>query len=318
MNPDGRRGTVYGLGAYLLWGVFPVYFHLMRRASAVEIVLHRVLWSLLVCTAILVAVRGWAQLGPVLRAPRRVLLLGAAACVLAVNWGTYVYGVNSGQVVEASLGYFINPLVTVLLGVSLLRERLRPWQWGAVGVGAVAVAVLTVDYGRPPWIALTLAVTFGVYGLAKKRVGAQVGAVAGLTTETLVLAPVAAVLLVWMEVTGRGTFTQDPPWQGLLLVSLGVATAVPLLLFAAAARRVPLSTMGLLQYLTPGLQFLLGVTVLGERVPPSRWVGFGLVWLALAILTADSLRAARRRVQPGPRTPSVAVAGSPESLAAAE
>ncbi len=222
-------------------------------------------------------------------------MLGVAAVLLALNWGTYIYAVNSGQVVQASLGYFINPVVTVLLGVVVLRERLRPLQWAAVGVGTVAVVVLTLDYGRVPVIALTLAFSFGLYGLAKNRVGASVGAVASLTTETLLLAPLAATLLVWYEATGRGTFSANPPWQGLLLASVGIATVVPLLLFAAAARRVPLSTIGLLQYLTPVLQLLCGVLLMGERMPGSRWVGFTIVWLALVVLSVDSVRTARLR-----------------------
>jgi chloramphenicol-sensitive protein RarD len=295
MNPEGRRGVLYGIGAYGLWGVFPLYFRLLERSGALEVVVHRVLWSLLVCLAVVAAVRGWAELRAVLAVPRQVVTLGVGAVLLAVNWGVYIYAVNSGQVVEASLGYYINPLVTVLLGVVVLRERLRPLQWGAVGVGAAAVAVLTAAYGRPPIIALTLAVSFGLYGLIKNRVGATVGAVTSLTTETLVLAAPAAALLVWIEARGDGHFTENPPWQALLLVSVGVATVVPLLFFAAAARRVPLSTIGLLQYLTPTLQLLCGVLLLGERMSPARWAGFGLVWVALVVLTVDSLRAASRR-----------------------
>jgi chloramphenicol-sensitive protein RarD len=295
MNSERRRGALYGGGAYLLWGVFPLYFRLLERSGAVEVVLHRVLWSLLVCLLVVAATRGGADLRLALRSPRRVALLGTAAALLAVNWGVYIYAVNSGHVVEASLGYFVNPLVTVLLGVLVLRERLRPLQWAAVGVGALAVTVLTVDYGRPPWVALLLALTFGLYGLIKNRVGAAVGALASLTSETLVLAPLAAALLLWVELTGRGHFADHPPWQGLLLASAGVATVVPLLFFAAAARRVPLSTMGLLQYITPTLQLLCGVLLLGERMAASRWAGFALVWVALVVLTADSLAAARRR-----------------------
>jgi len=222
-------------------------------------------------------------------------VLGTAAVLLAVNWGVYIYAVNSGQVVEASLGYFVNPLVTVLLGVVVLRERLRRLQWVAVGIGVVAVLVLTVAYGRVPLIALSLAVSFGLYGLIKNRVGAGVGAVTSLTTETVVLAVPAAAVLVWLESTGRGHFTDDVPWQALLLASTGVATVVPLLFFAAAARRVPLSTMGLLQYVTPVLQLLCGVLLLGEQMPAARWFGFALVWVALAVMSADTLRTASRR-----------------------
>ena len=295
MNSDARRGVLYGIGAYGLWGVFPLYFRLLERSGAVEVVLHRVLWSLLVCLAVVAAVRSWGELRAVLVVPRRVVTLGVGAVLLAVNWGVYIYAVNSGQVVEASLGYYINPLVTVLLGVLVLREQLRRLQWVAVGVGAVAVAVLTAAYGRPPFIALTLALSFGLYGLIKNRVGASVGAVASLTTETLVLAPVAAVGLVVLEVRGEGHFADNPPWQALLLASVGVATVVPLLFFAAAARRVPLSTIGLLQYLTPTLQLLCGVLLLGEHMSAPRWGGFALVWVALIVLTVDTVHAASRR-----------------------
>jgi chloramphenicol-sensitive protein RarD len=250
---------------------------------------------MLVCAIVVAAVHGWRDLRATLATPRRVVPLGIGAALLALNWGVYVYAVNSGQVVEASLGYYINPLVTVLLGVLVLRERLRQWQWTAVAVGAVAVAVLTVAHGKPPVIALVLAVSFGLYGLIKNRVGADVGALTSLTTETIVLALPAAAVLTWLESTGRGHFTDDPPWQGILLASAGIATVVPLLLFAASARRVPLSTLGLLQYLTPTLQLLCGVLLLGEHMAPARWAGFALVWVALVVLTVDTLRTASRR-----------------------
>lgn len=298
MNRTGsraREGVVYGLAAYGLWGAFPLYFVLLERSSPVEIVLHRVLWSLLVCLIAVGLLRRGRELSVALRSVRTLVPLTVAALVLALNWGIYIYAVTSGQVVQASLGYFVNPLVTVLLGVLVLRERLRPAQWVAVSIGAAAVGVLTFAYGRLPWIALTLAFSFGTYGLIKNRVGASHSALTSLTTETLVLAPLAAGVLVWIERTGRGHFAENPPWQGLLLASAGVATVIPLLLFAAAARRVPLSSMGLMQYLTPVLQLLCGVLLLGESVPPSRWVGFGLVWLALAVLTVDSLRSAQQR-----------------------
>jgi chloramphenicol-sensitive protein RarD len=295
MNPEVRRGVLYGIGAYGLWGIFPLYFRLLERSGALEVVVHRVLWSLLLCLAVVAAVRGWAELRTALGVPRQVVLLGVGAVLLALNWGVYIYAVNSGQVIEASLGYYVNPLVTVLLGVVVLRERLRPLQWTAVGVGAAAVAVLTWAYGHPPYIALTLAASFALYGLIKNRVGANVGAVTSLTTETLVLALPAAGLLVWLEARGDGHFGDNPPWQAVLLVSVGVATVVPLLFFAAAARRVPLSTIGLLQYLTPTLQLMCGVLLLGEQMSTARWIGFGLVWVALVLLTADMLRTATRR-----------------------
>ena len=290
---EARRGTVFGAGAYLVWGAFPLYFRLLLPAGAIEILVHRVVWSLLVCLVVVAMLRdvGWVR--PLLAAPRRLARLGVAAAFIAVNWGVYIYGVNSGQVVESALGYFISPLLTVLLGVLLLRERLRPLQWTAVGLGAVAVVVLTVDYGRPPWLALVIAGSFAVYGLMKKRIGADLGALGSLTAETSILFPLAIGALVWIEATGRGTMTDQAPWHGLLLASAGVVTAVPLLLFAASARRVPLSTIGLLQFITPVLQLLVAVLLLGERVPSSRWVGFSIVWLALIALSLDSLRSTR-------------------------
>ena len=303
MNPGARtarQGVLYGLAAYGSWGVFPLYFRLLNRSGAVEIVLHRVLWSMLICLALVAALGLWTELRTALRAGRSVLLLGVAAAFLAVNWGTYIYAVNSGHVVEASLGYFTNPLVLVLLGVVVLRERLRPGQWAAVGIGALAVVVLTLAYGRPPWIALTLAITFAIYGLIKNRVGITVGAVASLTTETLLLAPVAAVVLAWFELTRRGHVTENPPWQALLLAGAGLATVTTLICFASAARRVPLTTMGMLQYVTPVLQLVCGVVVLGEHLTTARWVGFGIVWLALVVLTVDRLRSANStRVEAG-------------------
>lgn len=295
MNSQGRRGAWYGATAYLLWGVFPLYFRLLQRSGALEILLHRIAWSLVLCSLVVAVTRGWASVRAALSDARSALMLGLAATVLAVNWGVYIYAVNSGHVIEASLGYYINPLVTVVLGVVVLRERLRRLQWAAVGVGTAAVAVLTAAYGRLPWIALVLAGSFGLYGLLKNRIGGSVGALASLTTETVLLAPFAITAVIFFEVTGRGHFTADPPWQGLLLASSGIATVVPLLAFAAAARRVPLSTLGLLQYLTPTLQLLCGVLLLDEHMPPVRWAGFGLVWVALVILTADSLAAARGR-----------------------
>ncbi len=297
-----RRGTVFGGLAYLLWGVFPLYFHALLPAGSIEILVHRVVWSLLVCLVVVAVLRDTSWIRPLLAAPRRLVRLGFAAMFIAVNWGVYIYGVNSGQVVEASLGYFINPLVTVLLGVVLLRERLRRLQWVAVGLGAVAVVVLTVDYGHVPVIALLLAGSFAMYGLLKKHIGVDLGALGSLTAETALLFPFAVAALVWLEVTGRGTMADQPPWHGLLLASTGIATAVPLLMFAAAARRVPLTTIGLLQFTTPVLQLLCGVLLLGEHVPASRWVGFSIVWLALGVLTLDQVRAARARSRAVPQS----------------
>jgi chloramphenicol-sensitive protein RarD len=288
---DERRiGVAAGLSAYGLWGLFPLYFPLLEPAGGLEIVAHRVVWSLLFIGLLLAARRGWGQVRAAVSDRRTLLVLSAAAVFIAGNWLMFVYGVNSGHVVETSLGYFINPLVSVLLGVVVFRERLRRLQWVAVGIAAVAVAVLTVDYGRPPWIALILAATVGLYGLMKKLV--RVEAAPGLFVETaIVFLPALAVLAV-LEGGHGAAFGHQGTGNVLLLVSSGVATAVPLLLFAAATRRVPLSTVGLLQYVTPLMQLAIGVFVLDEPMPPARLAGFAVVWLALAVFTADSLHTA--------------------------
>jgi chloramphenicol-sensitive protein RarD len=287
-----RKGLAAGAGAYLLWGVFPAFFPLLKPSGSIEILAHRVLWSLLVVAGMLAAAGRLGSLRTLGR--RRTALLALAGGLVAVNWGTFIWGVNHQHVLETSLGYFINPIVTVLFGVLLLGEQLRRAQWIAVGVGAVAVLVLTVDYGRPPWIALVLAFSFGSYGLIKKTVGA--GAVQSLTVETAALAVPALVYLGWLTAVGRATFGHVSVGHTLLLVCTGPVTAVPLLLFGAAATRLPLSMLGLLQYLAPVLQFLFGVLIFDEPVPPARLAGFALVWLALAALTAESLRHQRRQV----------------------
>jgi chloramphenicol-sensitive protein RarD len=274
----------------------------------VEILSHRIVWSLLVVLIILAATRNWGWVRPLTRDRVSMATLGAAAVLIAVNWGLYIYGVNSDQVVETSLGYFVNPIVTVMLGVLVLGERLRPLQWTAVVVGAVAVVVIAVDYGRPPWIALGLAFSFGTYGLLKNRVGAKVGAVQSLTVETAILFLPALVWLLILGGRGDGQLGPSGVWHGLLLASTGVVTAIPLLFFASAARRVPLTVIGLLQYLAPVLQFVTGVVVYDEPMPASRLAGFGLVWVALIILTADSLRQRRRNQRAA--TASAAEAGS--------
>jgi len=297
--------VLFGAAAYGMWGVFPLYFSVLAPAGAMEILVNRIVWSMLFCAVVWVVLRDVSWIRPLLAVPSRLFLLTVAAFVLAINWGGYIYAVTVDNVVETSLGYFINPLVLVLMGVVILHERLRPLQWAAVGIGALAVLVIAFDYGRPPWIALTLAFSFAIYGFIKKHVGADIGALASMTTETAVLAPFALAALVWIEVTGRGTFSHDPPGHALLLLASGAVTAGPLILFAAAARRVPLTTMGLLQFLAPVLQLICGVVILGEHVPPVRWAGFGLVWIALALLTFDSLQAARRRARERALSPAM-------------
>jgi chloramphenicol-sensitive protein RarD len=288
---DRRLGVLSGLAAYSLWGLFPLYFLLLEPAGGLEIVAHRVLWSLAFVGLLLTVTRHWSQVRALAADRRRLLVLAGAALLIAVNWLVFVYGVNSGQVVETSLGYFINPLVSVLLGVVVFSERLRPLQWVAVGIAAVAVTVLTVDYGHPPWIALALAASFGLYGVMKKLV--RVEAAPGLFVETALVAVPAAIVLAVLHSSGDGTFANAGTGHTLLLMSSGVATAIPLLLFAAAARRIPLSTVGLLQYLTPLMQLAIGVFVYDEPMPPARLAGFVIVWVALAVFTADSLRHAR-------------------------
>jgi chloramphenicol-sensitive protein RarD len=288
---ERRLGVVCGLSAYALWGLFPLYFPLLEPAGGLEIVAHRVLWSLLFVGILLTALRRWAHVRALVTDRRRLLVLLGAAVLIAANWLVFVYGVNSGHVVETSLGYFVNPLVSVLLGVVVFGERLRRLQWVAVGIAAVAVVVLTVDYGRPPWIALALALTFGLYGLMKKLVRTE--AAPGLFVETALVALPAAAVLGIAHSAGDGTFGNAGAGHALLLVSSGIATAIPLLLFAAAARRIPLSTVGLLQYLTPSMQLAIGVFVYGEPMPPARLAGFAIVWVALAVFTADTLRHAR-------------------------
>jgi chloramphenicol-sensitive protein RarD len=303
---ESRRGLGYGAAAYLLWGVFPLFWPLLEPAGTLEILAQRMLWSLLVMLAVLAATGGFGGVRAVLHDRRRTGLLATAAVLVSVNWGTYIYGTNSGHVVETSLGYFINPLFTILLGVVVLGERLRRAQWAAVAIGAVAVAVITIDYGRLPWIALTLATSFGLYGFCKKRAG--VGAVDSLAIETGVMVVPAALMLVVIGAQGDLVFGRHGVGNALLIASTGVVTAVPLLLFAAATSRLPLSVLGLLQYLAPVLQFSMGVFVRHESVPFTEYVGFCLVWLALAVLIVDGLRAQRRRANPAAVPPAADVA----------
>jgi chloramphenicol-sensitive protein RarD len=284
---SSRRGYLYGIAAYLCWGLFPLYWKLLRPSTPVELLAHRIVWSFVFVVAIIAITRGWRRLAS-LRRGRTVGLITLAAALIAVNWGTYIYGVNSDRVVETSLGYFINPLVTVLLGVLVLGERLRPAQWAAIGVGAAAVTVLTVDYGHVPVLALVLAVTFGLYGLIKKRL--SVPAADGLLLESGVLALPALTYLLLLGARQESTFGHVSAAHTALLVLTGVVTAVPLLLFAGAANRIPLSAIGLLQYLAPILQLGCGVLIFGEPMPPARLAGFALVWLALTVFTWDGIR----------------------------
>ncbi len=279
----------------MLWGTFPLYWTLLEPAGAVEILAHRILWSAITMGVLVVVLGRRRQFVALVRDRRRLALLALAAAVVSLNWATYIWGVNNGRVVETSLGYFINPLVTVLMAVFLLGETLRRMQWVALGIAALAVVVLTVDYGRPPWVALVLAFTFATYGLAKKK--ADAGAVESLAVETAISGPFAAAYVGWLVATGASTFGSHGTDHALLLTTTGIVTAIPLILFGAAATRVPLVALGLLQYLAPILQFALGVLWFHEDMPAGRWAGFLLVWIALTLFTFEALRHRRRQVQ---------------------
>lgn len=289
---ETRTGLAYGFAAYGMWGLFPLYWPLLEPTGAVEILAHRMVWSLAAVLIILLVLGRWSWIRPLLRQPKRLGLVAVAAAVISVNWGIYIWGVNSGHVVEAALGYFINPLVSIAFGVLLLHERLRPAQWAAVGVGVVAVAVLTVGYGKLPWVALTLAFSFGTYSLVKKRIGLD--GVESLAAETGMQFLPALGFLVFLSARGDSTFTTEGTGHALLLAGCGFITALPLICFGAAAVRLPLSTIGMMQYIAPTFQFVLGLVVFHEDMPIERWAGFGLVWLALALLTWDALRTAHR------------------------
>lgn len=296
---EERAGIVFGVAAYALWGAFPLFFPLLKPAGPVEILAQRIVWSLAAVAVVLAVTRNATGLAAVLRDRRRMLLLTVAAVLIAVNWGTFIYAVNSDHVIESSLGYFITPLVSVAFGIFIFRERLRPRQVAALALGACAVAILTLDYGRPPWIALTLALSFGTYGLVKKLAG--VGAAESLAVETLVLLVPALGYLVVLEASSGGTFAHHSLGHALLLVASGPVTAIPLLFFSAAVTRVAMTMIGMLQYIAPVLQFLVGLVLVGEAMPASRWIGFALVWVALLVLSLDGMHAMRRsRAAPEP------------------
>lgn len=286
---EHRRGLLAGVGAYALWGLFPLYFHALEPASAWEVLAHRVVWSFALVATVLAARGQWRLVTDLRRQPARSARIVGAGLLLSLNWLTYVWAVSVDRVIDASLGYFINPIITVLAGVVVLGETVRPLQRVAVGLGAVAVVVLSVGYGEVPWIALVLATTFAGYGLLKKQV--HLPTVASLAAETVAIAPLAVAGLGWAVLSGRSAFVHHGDgWLDVRLVALGVVTAVPLLLFGSATRRIPLVLIGLLQYLTPFGQLLLGWWWFGEAMPAERWAGFGLIWVALGVLTADAFR----------------------------
>jgi chloramphenicol-sensitive protein RarD len=280
-----KRGILYGIGAYALWGLFPAYWKMLQHVPAAQLIAHRVFWSFTLLTLFIVLSGRKEQFLQKVKQRRVLLIYLAAAVLIGINWSVYVWAVNAGYIVESSLGYFINPLINVLLGVVFLRERLRPLQWLPIALAAAGVVYLTVSYGKLPWIALTLACSFGIYGLVKKT--APLNSVNGLTLETgYLLLPAIGVLLT-AEFNGTGAFLHTGLRADLLMFGAGFATTIPLLMFASAAQRIPLSMMGILQYLAPTLQLLLGVLVYHEPFTRTQWVGFGAVWLALAIYSIE-------------------------------
>jgi chloramphenicol-sensitive protein RarD len=292
--PELRRGFFYGFAAYLIWGLFPLYWKLLDQSSAVELLAHRILWSLVTIVLLTLGLRRLGRVRALLKDPRRRWPLVAAALLISVNWGTYIWGVNNGRVVETSLGYFITPLFTVLLGVFVLKERLNAAQWTALGIAFVAVLGLTIENGRPPWVAIVLTFSFGFYGLAKKKAGA--GAIEGMAIESATAAPLALAAIAVLAAQGQSTVTHEGTGYLVLVLLTGPITAVPLLLFGAAATRISMTTLGLLNYIAPIMQFATGVLVFHEDMSPMRWAGFGLVWLALAIFTWDGMNRRRRTV----------------------
>ena len=291
---EARRGLTTGIALYLMWGFFPLYFRLLERSGAFEIIAHRVVWSFAFCAILLTIEKGWHRLAALAHDRRSLWGLVLAGHLVLINWTLYVWSVNAGHTLDAAMGYFINPLVSALLGVLVLRERLSPAQWMAFGIGIVAVVVLMVGHSSTPLISLGLAMSFGLYGLVKKVLGVAVKPAVGLIVETLASTPLALVYIGWGVARGKSTFTGS---YSLLLVSAGILTAVPLLMFAFAASRISLTTLGILQYISPLLQFLVGLFLFGEQMPWQRWVGFSLVWVAVVMFSAEGLIRLVRRTR---------------------
>ncbi|WP_166970542.1 EamA family transporter RarD [Brevibacterium atlanticum] len=290
-----RAGLINGLGAYLLWGVMPLVFAAAAPTGALELVSHRVIWSLVFCAGLLAFTGGFVRTWQIMRSPRTFGLLVLASVLIAINWTTFIYGVETNQLVEISLGYYLNPLISIGLGVIFLGEKLRPLQWTAVGFGLLAVIIVGIGLGRMPYLSFIVALSFGLYGLVKNKVGGRVGALEGMTVESLVLTVPSAIYLLFIASQGLQTFSGFGGWHVAVIIITGPATAIPLILFSAAARRIPLSWVGMLQYITPTIQFILGITVLGEAMSTPRWIGFFIIWIAVILLCTDLVRASRRR-----------------------
>ena len=289
-----RDGLILGIGGYLFWGSMPLIFAAAAPAGAFEILAHRIIWCLVFCTLLLVFARGLGRTWKLARNPKIFGTLAAASLFVGANWLVFILGVQAGRVTEVALGYYINPLITVALGIIFLRERLRPLQWAAMGLGLVSVLVITISEGIVPWLGLAVAVSFGLYGLVKSKVGSRVGALEGLTIESFILTAPSIVILILVEVNGLGTFTTEGTWHTVLLLLMGPITAIPLLLFSAATRRIPLSWVGMMQYITPTMQFLTALLIFGEHMSRGQWWGFIIIWVTVALIGADSIHAGNR------------------------
>lgn len=286
-------GLLLGVSAYLIWGSFPLIISATSFANPFEVVVWRVVFGFLFAALVLTVIRGWGKIIELLKSPKQLRWLAVASIFIFINWETYVVAVATGNTIESSLGYFINPLITIVFAVVFLGERLRTPQWVALAIGFVAVAVLTVDYGRPPWIAFVLAISFAIYSLAKNKVGGKIQATQSFALVSLLVIPIALGQLAFLASMEHITLL-DSPSNAFVLIGFGIMTAVPLILFGAAASRIPLSTIGFIQYMTPVLQFLTAFFILREPMPAVRWIGFGLVWLSLIVLTFDAIRNKRK------------------------
>ncbi|MGA1032826.1 MAG: EamA family transporter RarD [Aquiluna sp.] len=286
---EGATGLTFGVSAYLIWGSFPLIITAASFANPFEVVVWRVVFGFLFAALLVTLTRTWAQTVELVKSPKKLGWVAVASLFIFINWSVYVVAVATSNVLETSLGYFINPLITVLFAVVFLKEKLRKGQWVALGIGLAAVVILTFDYGRPPWIALALAISFGTYSLAKNRVGGKIRALQSFTIESGIVLPFALIQL-WIVSMYTPIMIFSGVFEASVLISFGILTAIPLILFGAAASRVKLSTIGFIQYLTPILQFSVGYFILEEPMPPVRWIGFALVWLSLVVLTTDALR----------------------------
>ncbi|MFM1909593.1 MAG: hypothetical protein RLZZ545_291 [Actinomycetota bacterium] len=283
-------GLFFGVAAYVFWGLFPLYWPLLKPANPLEIVSHRAVWTLVFCIIVLTVLRQLKSTFAVMKNPKKIVGLFATTILISINWLTYIWATNNGHVVEAALGYYINPLIIIAFGVLLLRERMRPLQWVAVGIAAIGVTILTLDYGRLPWVAISLALSWGTYGLIKKKL--DLGALEGLTIETLISLLPYGFYLFYIGNQGTGQFGHGIVLT-ILLISAGAMTAIPLLLFNGSTTRLPYSTIGLLQYITPTIQFSIGVWINHEEMPTARWIGFIVIWMALVALGTDLVRSGR-------------------------